>query len=55
MDIDILCEVDFPANECEAIAEVASRLGMTTQEVVRSAVKLYSAECVPTHGKKCAA
>jgi len=50
MQLDILCEVTFPDAEDQQISEAAKRLGLTRDEVIRAAVKNFSAECVPTQG-----
>lgn len=48
MDLDILCEVDFTDQELREISEAADRLGLSVEQVIRSAVKSFTAECVPT-------
>jgi hypothetical protein len=49
MILDILCEVKFNPKEEAALDSAARRLGMTKEEVVRKAVKVFATQCVPTH------
>lgn len=49
MSLDILCEVKFNQEEEAALEDAVKRLGMTKEEVVRKAVKIFAAQCVPTH------
>ncbi|MBQ3344438.1 MAG: hypothetical protein IJG84_21240 [Kiritimatiellae bacterium] len=51
MELEILCEVPFTDDEERQIADAAERLGLTRGEVVRAAVKNFSAVCVPTHSE----
>ena len=48
MELDILCEVPFCTDEDKAVTQAAQSLGMTKEELIRSAVKSFCAECVPT-------
>ena len=48
MDLEILCEVDIPEQDAAELGIAAERLGLTVEQVVRSAVKSFAAECVPT-------
>lgn len=48
MSLDILCEVKFNPEEEAALDDAAKWLGMTKEEVVRKAVKIFAAQCVPT-------
>ena len=48
MDLDILCEVHFFDDEERDIESAANALGITREELIRSAVKSFVAECVPT-------
>lgn len=51
MVLEILCTPDFSDDEIKDIEQAASSLGITPEEVVRMAVRLFAAKCVPTHGK----
>lgn len=48
MELEILCEPSFPANESAELHKIADELGMTPEEVIRYAVRDFVAECVPT-------
>lgn len=48
MDLEILCEVDIPEQDAAELGIAAERLGQTVEQVIRSAVKSFAAECVPT-------
>ena len=52
MSLDILCEVDFSAAELAALNNAADKMHISRGEVVRMAVKSFSAECVPTQSKR---
>lgn len=52
MSIEILCRPLFTANEIAAIDRIAKSANMTHSEVVRRAVALFSAKCVPTHSRR---
>lgn len=49
MSLDILCEVKFNERDGAELERAAALLGKTKEEVVREAVRLYAAQCVPTH------
>ena len=49
MNLEILCEVDFPEQDARELEEAAARTGSTVEQLIRSAVKSFAAECVPTH------
>lgn len=51
MVLEILCTPDFSDDEIKDIEQVAASLGITPEEVVRKAVRLFAAQCVPTQGK----
>lgn len=51
MELEILCTPDFSDDEIREIEQVAASLGVTPEEVVRKAVRLFAAQCVPTQGK----
>jgi hypothetical protein len=55
MELEILCTPDFTNEESAAIDRAAALLHLTREEVVRSAVKFFCTECVPTHSKTSAA
>ena len=48
MDLEILCEVDIPEQEALDLDIAAERTGLTVEQLIRSAVKSFAAECVPT-------
>lgn len=48
MELDILCEVPFCDEEERDLEAAANTLGITREELIRSAVKSFVAECVPT-------
>lgn len=48
MNIDILCEVKFSERDNAALDRAATLLHMSREDVVREAVRLYTAQCVPT-------
>lgn len=48
MELDILCEVPFTDKEAHDIEAAADSLGISQEEVIRSAVKSFAAECVST-------
>lgn len=50
MTLDILCTPAFTAEESNDINRVAATLNLSREEVIRTAVKFFAAECVPTHG-----
>lgn len=49
MELEILCTPDFTDEESAAIDKAAEILNVTREEVIRSAVRNFCAECVPTH------
>lgn len=49
MSLDILCEVKFSAKDNAALDRAATLLGKSREDIVREAVRLYAAQCVPTH------
>ena len=49
MELEILCTPEFTDEEIAAIDKAASLLNVTREEIIRSAVKTFCAECVPTH------
>ena len=49
MTLDILCTPNFNREESDAIDHAAEALHLSREEVVRSAVKFFVAQCVPTH------
>lgn len=51
MPLMIVCTPKFSQKELVAIDEIATTLHKTRDEVVREAVKYYSAKCVPTQRK----
>ena len=51
MELDILCTPSFSPEESKAIDSIALELGITREEVIRNAVKLFVAQCVPTQRK----
>lgn len=51
MTIKVLCTPDFTAREFAEIDATAKRLDTSREDVVRRAVALYSAMCVPTQRK----
>lgn len=51
MELEILCTPEFTDEESAAIDKVAALLNVSREEVIRSAVKTFCAECVPTHSK----
>ena len=50
MTLDILCTPDFNCEESEALDQAAKALHLSREELVRTAVKYFAAQCVPTHG-----
>ena len=50
MTLDILCTPNFNREESDAIDQAAEALHLSREEVVRSAVKFFAAQCVPTQG-----
>lgn len=49
MELEILCTPDFTASESAAIDEAARALDVSRDEIIRRAVRYFSAACVPTH------
>jgi hypothetical protein len=49
MELEILCTPEFTDEESAAINEAAALLDISREELIRSAVKTFCAECVPTH------
>ena len=52
MRLEILCEVDLEKSDERQIALLSRKLGLSRSEVIRTAVKKFSAQCVPTHRKR---
>lgn len=50
MVLEILCTPEFSDDEVRDIEQIASDLRTTPEEIVRMAVRNFSAKCVPTHG-----
>ena len=50
MELEILCTPDFSDDEIKDIEQAATSLGVTPEEVVRKAVRIFAAQCVPTQG-----
>ena len=48
MELEILCTPNFTDEESAAIDKAATILNITREEVIRSAVRTFCAECVPT-------
>ena len=55
MELEILCTPEFTDEESAAINKVAALLKVSREEVIRSAVKTFCAECVPTQSTTAAA
>lgn len=51
MPLKILCTPDFSKSELAELDRIAAELHTTREKVVRRAVRLFAAKCVPTHGK----
>lgn len=51
MPLKILCIVKFNDTESASIDKVAASMGVSREEAIRHAVKIFSAKCVPTHKK----
>ena len=51
MILKILCTPTFSKREIAEIDEIAARTHSTREEVVRKAVRLFAAQCVPTQKK----
>lgn len=51
MHLDILTTPRFNSKENKIITAAASTLGISREQVVRRAVKLFAAQCVPTQRK----
>lgn len=49
MDPVFLCSAIFPKEEAKEIGRAAKTLGISRAELVRRAVRRFSAECVTTH------
>ncbi len=50
MKLKILCTPDFTADEIKELDQVSAQLGAPVEEVIRKAVRLFAAQCVPTQG-----
>ena len=50
MPLMIVCTAKFTKKESAALDEIAATLHKSREEVVREAVRLFSAKCVPTQG-----
>jgi len=48
MMLEILCAPTFPAKEDAELHEMATKLGITPEALIRSAVIDFSSKCVPT-------
>lgn len=48
MTLEILCAPTFPADESRALYAAAAALGITTEALIRRAVRIFAEECVPT-------
>ena len=55
MELEILCTPEFTDEESAAIDEAAALLDISREELIRSAVKTFCAECVPTQSVTAAA
>lgn len=52
MELEILCTPKFSKAESAELDRLAARLHTTREKIVREAVRDFSAQCVPTQGKK---
>ncbi len=48
MTLEILCAPIFPENEDADLHKTASELGVTTEVLIRNAVRTFVSQCVPT-------
>ena len=48
MTLEILCAPTFPAKEDAELHEMATKLGITPEALIRNAVIDFSSRCVPT-------
>lgn len=48
MTLEILCAPSFPENEAADLHKTASELGITTEVLIRNAVRAFVSQCVPT-------
>ena len=48
MSFEILCESYFSADEVDAIEQASKKLNLTTEDLIRRAVKFFASRCVPT-------
>ena len=52
MQLDILCTPRLSNTDRAALDKIAAERHTTRENLVREAVRLYIAKCVPTHGRK---
>lgn len=52
MQLDILCTPRLSNTDRAALDKIAAERHTTRENLVREAVRLYVAKCVPTHGRK---
>ena len=50
MNLEILCTPDFTEDEIKDIEQAATSLGVSVEEVIRKAVRIFASQCVPTQG-----
>lgn len=54
MMLEVLCTPYFSEAQSAELDALADKLGLSRAEVVRKAVRFFSAKCVPTHSAKMA-
>jgi len=52
MQINVLCTPRLSKADRAALEKIAAVRNTSVENLVREAVRLYCAECVPTHGRK---
>lgn len=50
MPLEILCTPRLSKAEAAALDKIAATLNTTREKLVREAVRIFSAQCVPTQG-----
>lgn len=52
MQLNVLCTPRLSKADRAALEKIAAERNTNVENLVREAVRLYCAECVPTHGRK---
>ena len=51
MNLEILCTPRLSKAEAATLDKIAATRNTTREKLIREAVRIFAAQCVPTHGK----